>query len=211
VSGLSVFTAETSAVFSGLAVTAGWQDDFEQDVTPAVLGWQAANGAGHWQVTGGELRQADPAARGSVLVKGQPLDAYEVVVNARLLEYGAPGPGPGGWGLYPAYAGPDDTGPLFTVEPHQDRWNLVWRPGRAPDELDKQDTVWLRGHVFPLPRDFDPYTYQQFRFRLAGGQLSLQWAAQPLGGIQAPARAGRVALYTDRAGAGWEMVRVTRL
>jgi GH43 family beta-xylosidase len=208
---LALFTRGTGAEFSGLAVTLGWQDDFDEPLDPAELGWQPAGTSGQWTVRDGELRQAEPAARGCVLVKGEAMPAYELVVNGRVLEYGEPGPGPGGWGLYPAYASADDTGPLFTVEPHQDRWNLVWRPGRAPDELEKQDTVWLRGHVFPLPADFDPYAFQQFRFRLEGGQLAIQWAGQPLGGIQAPARPGRVALYADRAAAGWEMVRVTGL
>ncbi len=208
---VALFTHNASAAFAGLALTVGWQDDFEQTAEPAEQGWEAAGAAGAWQVTGGKLRQTQPQARGSLRVKGEALAAYELVINGCILEYGEPGPGPGGWGLYPCYAGPQDTGPLFTVEPHLDRWNLVWRPGRAPNELDKQDTVWLRGHVFPLPADFDPYTDQQFRFRLEDGQLAIQYAGQALGGIQAPGRPGRVALYTDRAAAGWEMVRVTAL
>lgn len=211
---LALFTHQAGAAFAGLALTRGWQDDFAggpAQPAAAELGWEPASESGVWEVLGGELRQSEPAARGSVCVKGEALAAYELVVNGRVLHYGEPGPGPGGWGLYPVYASAEDTGPLFTIEPHMDRWNLVWRPDRAPDELEKQDTVWLRGHVFPLPASFDPYIYQQFRFRLEDGQLTLQYAGQPLGGIQAPNRPGRVALYTDRAAAAWEMVRVTGL
>jgi GH43 family beta-xylosidase len=191
---LALFTDGTGAAFAGLAVTAGWQEDFDQPGSaPADRGWRPAGAAGEWVIVGGELRQTQAATGGSLLVKGAPLAAYELVVNGRCLEAGAGQPG-GTWGLYPSYAGPDDTGPRFTIERHEAGWHLAWAPGEA----------------FPLAADFDPYVFQQLRFRLAEGTLTVQRAGQPLGSLQVPARPGRVALFAAGL-AAWEMVRVTAL
>lgn len=207
VAALTLFTAETSAAFSGPALTLGWQDDFEEATTPEALGWETVGQAGQWRVTDGALRQTQAAAHGSMLAKGTPLEAYELVINGRLQTDGETEAQARGWGVYPAYRDAAETGPLCTVEPHQGRWGLVVRPGLASVEpVDARPGE----HVFPLPDSFDPYVFQQLRFRVRAGQLSIQWADQPLGSLAAPARPGRVALYAPQA-AAWEMVRVTGL
>ena len=209
VNAAALFTQQMAASFAGFELSLGWQDDFaDEAATPAALGWQPQNQNGDWAVAGQALAQRDAAADGALLAKGWPLEQYELVVNARLDRIGTASAGPAGYGFYPVYAGPDDRGPLFTVEQRESGWRLVWRPGPAPEAMSPEQTRLSGGHQFPLPAGFDPYEYQQFRFRLQGGQLSVQWAGQPLGGIQAPGRPGRVGLYTHRAAAAFEMVRV---
>jgi hypothetical protein len=62
---------------------------------------------------------------------------------------------------------------------------------------------------FPLPLGFDPFKHQQFRFRKEGAWLLLQWEAEILGEAEAGPGPARVALYTRKARASFEMVRVT--
>jgi hypothetical protein len=69
----------------------------------------------------------------------------------------------------------------------------------------------LGKRTFPLPGDFDPGTYQQFRFRKLQGRLTLQWEATVLGEVAAAATATQVGLYVDRAMAAFDMVRVTNI
>jgi hypothetical protein len=69
----------------------------------------------------------------------------------------------------------------------------------------------LGKQTFPLPGDFDPGTYQQFRFRKREGRLTLQWEAKILGETEAATSATQVGLYVDCAVAAFDMVRVTNI
>jgi hypothetical protein len=64
---------------------------------------------------------------------------------------------------------------------------------------------------FPLPASFDPTVYQQFRFRKEHGRLNLKWESVDLGEIECPLEATQIGLYSHRAVAAFEMVRVTAI
>jgi len=133
--------------------------------------------------------QHSGAQPGAAIVKGPPLGAYELVVNARLDRSGAPD---ACYGFLPATRAAE-RGPLLTVERAGDGWALVCRTGAAEQ-------------AFALP-GFDAAEYQQFRFRKQGGRLRLQWEERVLGEIPAPLEATQVWLYAHRA-AAFDMVRV---
>jgi hypothetical protein len=189
---VALVTERAAAAFSGFALTSGWQDLFaERGANPADLGWRIAGGA--WRVQDAQL-QCEPAGAGATLVKGALPDAYELVVNARLLDAAEAG----SYGIYPcAQAG--DLGPLLGVERDSAAggWSLVWRDGDAT-------------RLFALP-GFDPLAFQQFRFRKQGGALVIHWEARALGRIPAPAAGGLVGLHARGTAAAFDMVRVTAI
>jgi GH43 family beta-xylosidase len=197
---IALFTQEMPAEFAGLAITPGWQDDFDQAGSPAAAGWLAQGSPADWRINSQQLRQADAGAEDALLAKGTPLEAYELVINARLDSAAETG-----YGFYPCYSTEADRGPLFILEQHGGAWRLAQRP----DQSREGGTP--AGQSFALPEGFDPFDDQQFRFRLDGGRLSLQCSATHLGQVDAPARPGRVGLGTRRAAASFDMVRVTGL
>jgi GH43 family beta-xylosidase len=186
---LALVTERAPAAFSGLAVTAGWQDLFaERGVHPAELGWQTEDRAA-WRVDAGELWHQHEHA--SAIFKGLPLAAYELVVNARLVDRDDPADT---YGFYPAgVAGA--SGPLVAIERSGEGWSLVCRDNAGAAEL-------------ALP-GFDPFVPQQFRFRKHVGRLAIQWEAHDLGEIAAPSEPTQIGLRARKA--AFDMVRVAAL
>ena len=184
-------TKDCAAAFAGFALSLGWQDTFaDQGASPADRGWQAERG-GDWRIEGGRL-YCDGGSRGTI-VKGPPLEAYELVVSVRLEEQ----PGASGcYGFYPALRD-GDRGPLLTVERDGAGWALVHREGGA-----------ARATALP---GFAALDFQQFRFRKQGGRLAISWEARDLGEIPAPAQPTRIGLHADHAAVAFDMVRVAAL
>jgi GH43 family beta-xylosidase len=202
-----LFTRNMAAGFSAFEWTAGWEDQFlGQGKEPAGLGWQVAGGDGTWSIRDAQLWQSDLACRHGLLAKGPPMEAYEVVVNACLVEamQGA-GTGPGeagGYGFSPALGDSDSSGPLIILQPLAAPGALRWA---------------LAAHLppgsqsFPLPEGFDPAIYQQFRFTRRDGRLSIQWEGEILGEIDVPPGPSRPGLYAHQAIVAFDMVRVTAI
>jgi hypothetical protein len=117
-----------------------------------------------------------------------------MVVNAKLCDDKA---NRGSYGFYPAMDA-ENPGLLITVERIGESWALVLNESQF-----KQ--------TFPLPGDFDPSTYQQFRFRKRQGRLTLQWEATMLGEAETATTASHIGLYVDRAVAAFDLVRVTKI
>jgi GH43 family beta-xylosidase len=184
---LALVAEQARVAFSGLAVTAGWQDLFvERGVRPADLGWQTDDRAA-WSVDAGELRHMHE--HGSTIVKGPPLAAYELVVNARLVDPGNPA---ATYCFYPAWSAAS-SGPLLALQRAADGWSLVCRDAAGATAL-------------PLP-GFEPLVSQQFRFRKQGGRLALRWETHDLGEVAAPAVPTQIGLHARWA--AFDMVRVT--
>ena len=181
--------ATMPATFAGFALTAGWEDRFEQTADMAVLGWEAPAGAG-WRVSDAQLWRA--AGEPALAAKGPALPHYELLVNARTLDASTPI----GYGVYPAYAA-GQPGPLLRLEQEADGWAMVCH---APEPAAR----------FALP-DFDPSEWQQLRFRKRGDRLTLWRAGKLLGELPAPAGPAQVALLTGPAGAAFDLVRVSQL
>ncbi len=193
---IALLTEQQRAAFAGFALTVGWADLFT-DADWQARGWQATAGDATWRVSEQELRADAAGDEPQVLCKGALLDAYELVINARLDREAAAG---GVYGFYPAFGAHDERGPLLTVErAHDDGWLLV----AQSDDAQRRE--------FQLPQGFDPYRAQQFRVRKAGGQLQLQCEATPLGTIAAPTHGTRIGLYAHGAGAAFDLVRVTEI
>ncbi|MFN8505637.1 glycoside hydrolase family 43 protein [Kouleothrix sp.] len=188
---IGLYTQGCAAAFAGFALTAGWEDCFEEEGTElAALGWHGAEGDDGWSLRERQLwfSGARPHA---ALAKGPLPAAYELVVNARLAGPLAPG---GGYGCYPA-ARPGDLGPLLAIEQGAAGWVLAAGAERQ---------------LFELP-GFDAASPQQLRLRKRGDRLEIWWEARWLGEIAVPAEATQVGLYAHLAAAAFDMVRVTAL
>jgi hypothetical protein len=135
-----------------------------------------------------------PHGEASILTKGPLPDAYELVINARLL--GEVGTGEG-YGFYPALS-TDKASPLFTVERQDLGWALCYSAAS-----EKQ--------IFALPSSFDPFVSQQFRFRKEQNSLTVHQEAIFLGEIEVPSEVTLIGLYSFRAIAVFDLVRVTAL
>jgi GH43 family beta-xylosidase len=170
------------AEFSGFALTAGWEDLFEEDGDPAVFGWEVLEGV--WRIAKGRLHGEGI----SWIAKGPALGSYLAVVNARL-------EGGEGYVVAPALAG--SAGPRIALELQDQGWILKSRGAIE--------------YIFPLPAAFDPVIDQQLRFRKAGGEVEIAWEGLRLGTVEAPPGPARVGMGAVRGSASFEAVRVTAL
>lgn len=187
---LALLSRDTSAAFAGFSLTKGWEDLFTFKEQLSEAGWQTEeNHADDWHLNDQQLMNV-PSHAPQIISKGPLLDDYELVVNvrlaARLITQGS-------YGFYPACR-PGDSGPLLKLEQTESGWQL---------QCDSQN--------FPLPSQFDPSVYQQFRFRKHNGQLSLQWENHRLGVVGVDAAPARIGLVAHQAVVVFDMVRVTAL
>jgi arabinan endo-1,5-alpha-L-arabinosidase len=199
---VALITRRMAAAFAGFALTVGWQDLFTgpeagQTTVCATLpeGWEVNHG--EWSLKDQQLWQTDEEAARALIIKGPLLVSYELVINARLVGEGADG---GCYGVYPALRD-HDRGPLLTVERNladRNQWVL-----RVQTNSGVRD--------FPLPATFDPMVDQQFRFRKQEGRLHVMWESVKLSEIECPLEATQIGLYSHRAAAAFEMVRVTAI
>ena len=188
--------AKTRAVkFEGFALTPGWRDLFlETDPDPALLKWRLpefTEGPGSWTVAQKQLQCRTLSE--SIIAKEYFFESYELVLNARLVTAES---AEGCYGLLPALAA-DGSGPEFAVERHGERSRLVCRTGTIS--------------AFDLPDGFDPFQFQQFRFRKRGNKLVVQNESSVLGEITVTPAATRVGLIARRAAVAFDEVRVTAL
>ncbi|MFP5264333.1 MAG: glycoside hydrolase family 43 protein [Blastocatellia bacterium] len=196
---VALVTRHMGAAFAGFALTVGWQDLFDNGINdwrPLEPGADAR--VDDYQLWLSDAREGDTAAstpeRLAAIAKGPALEAYEVVVNARLDEPRGPG---ACYGFYPALGG-GKTGPLFTVERDAGGWSLFAHTPSARQ-------------AFPLPGGFDPHVYQQFRLIKEHRRLTILWEAQVLGEVEAPVEPTRVGLFARDSTAAFDMVRVTAI
>jgi hypothetical protein len=190
---IRLLTHKVSATFAGLALTYGWEDLFtEQTIHPSE--WQVGESSGDWRIRDQELWNWNREDQHSVITKGPLFESYELVVNARLDKaWGADGC----YGFYPMVDEAEGW-PLFTVESDGEGWSLF---AHLPSGRQ----------AFRLPADFDPHTYQQFRFRKLNGRLTFRFEAEVLGEMEAPDLPTRVGLFARGVTAAFDMVRVTRI
>lgn len=191
---VALVTREMAAAFAGFELTVGWEDLFLwQDQGLAEHGWQTDASSDIWHLQDQQLWCTNSASKSSV-TRGPALESYEMVVNAKLYDDKT---AEGCYGFYPAM-GAENSGPLINAERTGEGWSLVLHEPSSK-------------RTFPLPGDFDPGTYQQFRFRKWQGRLTLQWEAIMLGEAEVAVTATQVGLYVDRAVAAFDMVRVTSI
>ncbi|HEX8249400.1 MAG TPA: family 43 glycosylhydrolase [Pyrinomonadaceae bacterium] len=191
---ISLLTENSAAAFSGFALTAGFEDLFE-DANLEKRGWRkiSASGAAHV-----EDKNLVITARGeseTILCKETPSDDFELTLNFRLPEtFGENS----GLGFYPAFAETAET-PFFSMEKSGENWIL------KAETLDETKE-------FRLPENFSPDVFHQFRFLKIKNKIVLQFEAETLGTVHAPpSGSGKIALSVRNASAAFDMVRFTVL
>jgi GH43 family beta-xylosidase len=188
---LALVTRDASAAFSGFALTAGWQDSFEDEATPQTLGW---SGSGDWRVEAG-LLTCDARGGEASLIKRDPLRGYELALNVRL------DGGAGGYGIYPL-ASDDERGPLLRVVPrYEGVWQLIW-------ELDDRGGSWWK-----MPDSVDAAQFHRLVLTVTSESLLVEAAGEMVASFELPQLAGPhyVGLWAGDASVAFDMVRVTRL
>ncbi len=192
---LALMTRDATAEFAGLALTGGWQDWFtEAETDPVMLGWETTASDDRWRIINQQLRFIGPAGEPSILTKGPVPADYELVINARLIRDSRPYEC---YGFYPALSA-DEFSPLLTVKLNQDGWAI-----HASTQTGERS--------FRLPASFDPFVFQQFRFRKEQTLLNVQHEAEFIGQIEVPRAARLVGLYGYCEIAAFDLVRVTAL
>ncbi len=203
---VALFSRNMAAGFSAFELTAGWEDNFRPgdhqgiESDPACLGWEALRGEGDWLLRDGLLWHVNPEGLRAQIVKGPLLAEYELVVNLRL---GDTAGREGAYGIFPALGEGGELDPLISLEylgsaEAGDEWGLAVRARSGRQ-------------VLPLPRDFDPTIFQQFRFTKRSGRLIVQWENQILDEMDIPAGPSRVGIYAHKAQVAVDLVRVTAL
>jgi hypothetical protein len=198
--GVALETRNAAAAFAGFALTEGWQDLFTREAgDPAETGWERLNTAGRWEIRDQQLcysvagYQTGDEARAGIIAKGTPFESYELVVNARVDVYSEGDC----YGFYPAM-GAGGPGPLFTISRARDGWSLTCH--ESSEALSAL-----------LPYDFDPFAYEQFRFRKQRGELSVRRETRLLFSIETTREPARPGLYARGAGVKFDMARVTAI
>ena len=90
---------------------------------------------------------------------------------------------------------------MLTVERAAAGWIARWRDGEHHSS---------RPQDFPLPAAFDPFEYQQFRFRKEAGWMRIQWEQHEIASLPVTTAATAVGLYADTT-AAFDMARVTAI
>jgi GH43 family beta-xylosidase len=178
---IALRTSGHAASFAGFALTAGFEDLFDEPgVAPADLGW--ATRGGHWLIDNSAL----VCDAGAMCWKPHAFENCALVVNARALD-GV------GYALHPL-ARQGNLGPTLAIEAIADGWHMAWRSG---DHVEHH----------PLPASFDGAVYQQWRIERRTGQIMVCWERELLASFHVmpgPAATGLAGL----GAAAFEMVRL---
>jgi GH43 family beta-xylosidase len=185
---LALWAQQADCAFKGLALTIGWDELFGQQGSVEDAGWRGD--AQMWRLEAGQLWFEDQTREG-MLYRGPLLEAYELLVNARLVQ--ATGDN-SGYGILPALA-PRAHGPRLVLRTLSGNWQLCWQDG------DEEQT-------FTLPAPFSAGDYQQFRLRKEGKRLAIFWENQFIGSVPVSGAATRVGLFGRRGVASFDQVRV---
>jgi GH43 family beta-xylosidase len=189
---LTLFGERLDASFSALELISGWQDEFlHPEHDPEWYGWKTDQAEGNWQVQDGALRHVSSTAEESRITRPAPRADYELTVTLRLIDFSN---GQGTAGVFPALDS-RGRGPLFF---------LVQGEGGTALQMSGASQG---GKLFPLPKGFDPFTDQQFRFIKEGEKVSVWWRNDTLGEAPVPAGPCQVGLYAHRAAAAFDQVR----
>jgi hypothetical protein len=188
---ISLFS-QGPAAFSGFALTTGWEDQFYNPASLAELGWENLDNGASWEIAGKRLRCGPPPSQESIIVKGDLLESYEYVVNARLDNELPAG---GSYGFLPEVSGDGSNPLIFKLVRAGKSWAL---------RIDGEAGM----HSFFLD-NFDPYVYQQFRFRKEPGRVVVRREGTMLGTVATKPSSSRVGLYASDGAASFDLVRLT--
>jgi GH43 family beta-xylosidase len=190
---VALFTERERAVFSGLALTGGWEDRFDgaDTTTLADYGWRVLDEAGQWQVQSGLLRgRTDDLSR---IAKPVLFENYELVINARRDS--------GGRCLIAPAATSAASGPVVWLEQDDGGACLVVQTGQTEEQSSR----------YPLPVAMDTVEFHQLRFVKHGDSLHIALEAHRLAEVAVPAEKSGVMLAVRGGAASFDMVRLTEI
>ena len=188
---ISLLTENSAAAFSGFALTAGFEDLFE-DANLEKRGWRKIPDGGETRIEDKNLVIASRRDAETILCKDAPLNDFELAVNFRLLEIYDEN---FRFGFYTAFDDATKTS-FFSIEKAGENWIL--KAGGA-------------GETFVLPKNFSPDVFHQIRFLKIENKIVLQLETEALGIVDAPSGSGKIALSVRNASVAFDMVRVTVL
>jgi GH43 family beta-xylosidase len=188
---LSIAHTGGSEKIASLSVTLGWADTFDGSAGLRELGWIADTES--WSVASKQLWKTDRASAGDIF-KRTPSESYEYVVNARVIDDDCE------IGFYPS-ATATDPGPLILLKNIDDVWRLFMLKG----ESGKDSEV-----IIQMPAGFTATEYEQFRFRVHTGSLTIARQGDVLCTTSTAFRGTHVGIHASGA-AAVDMVRVTAL
>lgn len=183
---------QMSAAFSGFALTVGFEELFDRQVTDLTkLGWFVEKDEiNAWQISQGRLESAWFGSEQSVLLKNLPLDNFELVANVSCATNGATLSGEFGF-----YFKQPDGETFLTIEQENARYFFKFlSPGYE--------------RRIALPESFAPEEMNQFRLRREGETLRLQFEKTELGSAAITPGQIRIGLLGRETKVQFEAVRV---
>lgn len=188
----ALVTENSAAEFKAFAVTYGWEDLWIERSSLPDLGWQSITPSHkeQWRITDHQL-WGDGTQSPAALVKGDLREHYELTINSRFITE----QDDGHYAMYPAWT-EANSGPALVVAHTNGAFNLQWRDDNGVTSLD-------------LPDNFNPHTYQQFRFVKTATALSVWWETMLLHDTTLPPQPTQIALQVEGTTIVFDMVRVT--
>jgi GH43 family beta-xylosidase len=181
------------AAFSGFALTEGFEDLFEwSEAESSRRGWKKLNPETICRVENGELMLSSRNKKDAVLIKGEARADFEFAANVRLIE---------------TY---DDDFSFGLLLLNQDE-DIISRFSVCKTKAKYYLTAENDSLNFPLPENFSPENYHQFRIFKYGEKIFLQMDGTELGEIAAPYEEIKTALFCRRSTVAFEMARLTVL
>lgn len=190
---ISLFAENTSAAFSGFALTEGFEDLFE-NADLEKKGWRKISGNGDLRVENQHLIVSGKGESETILSKEIPRGDYELAINLRLHESYV---GAVAFGFYPVFDESEQT-PCFAFEKTNGAWNLT-----VKNQVESK--------IFALPENFSPDVFRQLRFVKKGDNIFLLLETETLGMIEATPPSARFALTVKNSAVAFDMIRLTVL
>ena len=188
---ICLLTESSTAAFSGFALTAGFEDLFE-DSNLEKRGWRKLSENGEARVADKNLLLTSRDRSETIFYKEISARDFELAVNFRLVEtFGENFR----FGFCPAFAETAQA-EFFSIEKTGGRWIL--KAGNS-------------GETFALPESYAPDVFHQIRFLKVNDQIVLRLETETLGIISAPTLSTRIALSAQNASVAFDMIRLTVL
>ncbi len=191
-SGISLRAVNIKAAFAGFALTKGFEELFERHAAdPEQRGWEKLTDAVAWRIEGQQLFLSSRDAAETIVSKGGFHKNYEFAANIRLVSH--------------------ESDPAFGFLLLNDEGEMIDR-----FSIEREGAVYClltetRQNRFPLPDNFAPADYHQFRFVRAGGTIRLQMEDVVIGETPVTEAKTRIGIFCQNSVIALDMARLTVL
>lgn len=192
-SGISLRAVNMRAAFAGFALTNGFEELFAPSAAadPELCGWKKLTDAGDWRIEEQQLFLTSREAVEMIVSKGRPYKNYEFAANIRLLSH--------------------ESELAFGFLLLNDEEGMIRRFGIERESAGYYLSTEDRQNRFPLPDNFAPTNYHQFRFLCTGDTIRLQMDEIVLGEVSVPEAETRIGVFCQNSVIALDMVRLTVL